>query len=159
MAYVRQKKNSYGPYYQLVESYRDGSKVRQRVIVHLGKYPTVEEYLAGTREEITHLRHRAAAERDKAESIKHGAPERMRQEAQETENLLAAMFNKPPREVRTPTINVERWFGSRPGRGGSRSSRRYTNRYWWAVDRAAVYDRMADDMEARLQCAQAKLTS
>ncbi len=151
MAYVRQKQNSYGPYYQLVEAYRDGGKVRQRILVHLGKYPTVDEYLAGTREEIARLRGLAEAQRQKAEGIKHGLPERMRQEAQATENLLAAMFHKTPRQVRTPPINVDRWFSTPPSRRGSRSSRRYVRPYWWALERAGVFDRAADELEGRLE--------
>ena len=150
MAYVRQKKNSYGPCYQLVESYRDGWKVRQRVIAHPGRYPTVEEYLAGTRGEIERLRDRAASERDKAESIKQGTPERMRRQAQDTEDVLAAMSNKTPREVRTPAINLDEWFSTPPRRGGSRSVDRITAPYRWSLERAGVYDRLADRLEERL---------
>lgn len=32
-------------YYQLVESYRDGGKIRQRVLLHMGQFPTVDEYV------------------------------------------------------------------------------------------------------------------
>jgi hypothetical protein len=43
MAFVRAKKSlTSGTYYQLVEAYRDGERVRQRVLAYLGKYATVE---------------------------------------------------------------------------------------------------------------------
>ena len=48
MAYVREKMTTvggkvYGPFFQLVEGYRDGEKVRQRVIAHLGKFADIED--------------------------------------------------------------------------------------------------------------------
>ena len=53
MAYVRKKRNKTGSEsYQLVESRRVDGKPRQRVILHLGKYPSVEAALEGLPEEI-----------------------------------------------------------------------------------------------------------
>jgi hypothetical protein len=48
VAYVREKMTTvggkvYGPYFQLVEGYREGDKVRQRLIAHLGKFATIED--------------------------------------------------------------------------------------------------------------------
>jgi hypothetical protein len=48
VAYVREKTTTvggkvYGPYFQLVEGCREGDKVRQRVIAHLGKFATIED--------------------------------------------------------------------------------------------------------------------
>jgi len=45
MAFVRKKRVAGGEYHQLVENYREGGKVRQRMLVHLGAIPTVEEAL------------------------------------------------------------------------------------------------------------------
>ncbi len=42
MAFVRTKRVGGREYYQLVESYRENDKVRQRVLAHLGRSPTVE---------------------------------------------------------------------------------------------------------------------
>lgn len=42
MAFVRKKRVNGREYYQLVENYREDGKVRQRMLVHLGPYPTVE---------------------------------------------------------------------------------------------------------------------
>jgi hypothetical protein len=44
--YVRKKTASGREYYQLVESFREGGKARQRVVAHLGKYTTVDKALA-----------------------------------------------------------------------------------------------------------------
>ena len=64
MSYVREKKmtiagRSYGGYYQLVEGRREGGKVRQKVIAHLGKFPDIEaarryadEHYSRTLEEV-----------------------------------------------------------------------------------------------------------
>jgi hypothetical protein len=59
MAYVREKKmtvgaKTYGGYYQLVEGYRVEGKVRQRVIAHLGKFPTIEDARLYADEHFSH---------------------------------------------------------------------------------------------------------
>lgn len=43
MAYVREKRVREWVYYQLVEGRRENGRVRQRVLLHLGKHPTVYE--------------------------------------------------------------------------------------------------------------------
>jgi hypothetical protein len=45
-----------GPYFQLVRSYREGGKVRQEVLVHLGTYEKPEDALAAWPGEVEHLR-------------------------------------------------------------------------------------------------------
>ena len=45
-----------GPYFQLVRSYREGGKVRQEVLVHLGTYEKPEDALAAWPSEAEHLR-------------------------------------------------------------------------------------------------------
>ena len=45
-----------GPYFQLVRSYREGGKVRQEVLVHLGRHETPEAALAAWPSEVEHLR-------------------------------------------------------------------------------------------------------
>ena len=52
MAYVRKKRTGTTEYYQLVESRRVDGKPRQRVIMHLGEYPSVEAAIEGLPEEI-----------------------------------------------------------------------------------------------------------
>jgi hypothetical protein len=57
--YVREVKierdgDKYGPFYQVVRSYREGGKVKQHV-VHLGQYETVDEALAAWPQEIKEL--------------------------------------------------------------------------------------------------------
>ena len=45
-----------GPYYQLVRSYREGGKVIQEVLVHLGVHESPEDALAAWPAEVAHLR-------------------------------------------------------------------------------------------------------
>jgi hypothetical protein len=45
-----------GPYFQLVRSYREGGKVRQEVLVHLGTHERPEDALAAWPAEVEHLR-------------------------------------------------------------------------------------------------------
>jgi hypothetical protein len=45
-----------GPYFQLVRSYREGGKVKQEVLVHLGEHETPEAALAAWPPEIAHLK-------------------------------------------------------------------------------------------------------
>ena len=45
-----------GPYFQLVRSYREGGKVKQEVLVHLGRHERPEDALAAWPTEVEHLR-------------------------------------------------------------------------------------------------------
>jgi hypothetical protein len=45
-----------GPYFQLVRSYRKGSRVRQEVLMHLGEHPTLEAALNAWPSDVQHLR-------------------------------------------------------------------------------------------------------
>ncbi len=58
-AFVRKSRSRGGEYYQLVESYRVEGKPRQRMLVHLGRHPTVDEALREWPKEIEHLRYLA----------------------------------------------------------------------------------------------------
>ena len=64
MAYVRTKRVGDREYYQLVESHRVGGQPRQKVLVHLGTHPTVDEALREWPKEIRSLRDRAKKERE-----------------------------------------------------------------------------------------------
>jgi hypothetical protein len=55
--YVRRMRSrGRGPYFQLVRSYREGGKVKQEVLVHLGEHETPEAALTEWPSEIAHLR-------------------------------------------------------------------------------------------------------
>ena len=56
MAYVRIKRVAGGEYYQLVESRRVDGKPRQKVLIHLGKYPTADEAIKAWPREVGRLR-------------------------------------------------------------------------------------------------------
>ncbi len=63
-AYVRKKGVGHYEYYQLVENRRVDGKPRQKVLVHLGKHPTVDDALKEWPREIKRLRRRAQKDRD-----------------------------------------------------------------------------------------------
>ena len=58
-AYVRKKRVGDYEYHQLVESSRVEGKPRQKVLLHLGKYSTVDAALQGWLQEIHTLRRQA----------------------------------------------------------------------------------------------------
>ena len=62
-AFVRKKRSRGGEYYQLVESHRVEGEPRQRMLVHLGKHPTVANALREWPKEIEHLVHLAVGQR------------------------------------------------------------------------------------------------
>ncbi len=52
MAFIRKRISPTGrrtPSYQVIETYREGGKVKQRVLANLGRFSTVEEALEDTR--------------------------------------------------------------------------------------------------------------
>ena len=69
MAFVRRKRVGPYEYYQLVESYLVDGKPRQRVLLHLGRYSTVEAALEGWSKEVVGLRRFAYQRRQKAERL------------------------------------------------------------------------------------------
>jgi hypothetical protein len=69
MAFVRRKRVGPYEYYQLVESYLVDGKPRQRVLLHLGRYLTVEAALEGWRKEIEGLCRFARQRRQQAERL------------------------------------------------------------------------------------------
>jgi hypothetical protein len=69
VAFVRRKRIDGGEYYQLVESRRVDGRPRQKVLLHLGHHPTVDDALKRWPREVGRLRragHEEAAEALKA---------------------------------------------------------------------------------------------
>jgi hypothetical protein len=62
-AYVRKKRVGHHEYYQVVESRRVEGEPRQKVLIHLGVHPTVDEALKKWPREIKRLRRHAREER------------------------------------------------------------------------------------------------
>jgi hypothetical protein len=78
VAFVRRKRVGPYEYYQLVENRWMDGKPRQRVLLHLGRYTTVEAALEGWPKEVEGLRRFSSQRRDKAERLKkEGAAEQM----------------------------------------------------------------------------------
>ena len=103
MAFVRRKRVGPYEYYQLVENrWMDGTP-RQRVLLHLGRYATVEAALEGWPKEVEGLRRFASQQWDKADRLKKEEPsfertlEILIERAQKAENLadeIAAKLEK-----------------------------------------------------------------
>ncbi len=74
MAYVRKKRVKGGVYHQLVESRRVDGEPRQKVLVHLGGHPTVDDALKKWPREIRRLRRRAREHRDKVPKGSESVP-------------------------------------------------------------------------------------
>ena len=62
------KSRGTGPYFQLVRSYREGGKVKQEVLVHLGEHPTPGAALDAWPTQVEHLR--AIGRDDQANKLK-----------------------------------------------------------------------------------------
>ena len=69
LAFVRIKRVDGWEYYQLVESRRVDGKPRQKVLVHLGQYQTVDEALKRWPREVG--RRRRAGHEEAADALKH----------------------------------------------------------------------------------------
>jgi hypothetical protein len=70
VAFVRRKKVGPYEYYQLVENRWIDGKPRQRVLLHLGYYTSVEAALEGWPKEVEGLRRFASKQWDKADRLK-----------------------------------------------------------------------------------------
>ena len=70
MAFMRRKRVGPYEYYQLVESRLVDGKPRQRVLVHLGRYTSVDAALEGWPNEIEGLRRFAGKQWDKADQLR-----------------------------------------------------------------------------------------
>ncbi len=69
MAFVRKKKVKGHDYYQLVESYRENGRMRQRVLAHLGHVDTLEAAIENTTEELKKTRAKQWALSEEREGI------------------------------------------------------------------------------------------
>jgi len=81
LAFVRKKRVGRYDYYQLVESRRVGGKPPQRVLLHHGRYPTVEAASEGWQREIERLRRLARKERERADRLSGKSPSMTRGQA------------------------------------------------------------------------------
>jgi hypothetical protein len=72
VAFLRRKRVGPYEYHQLVENRWMDGKPRQRVLLHLGRYASVEAALEGWPKEIEGLRRFASQRWDKADRLKKG---------------------------------------------------------------------------------------
>jgi hypothetical protein len=64
--FYRRKREGYG---QIIETYRDEGKVKQRVILYVGHYKTIEDALFTMPKDVTFLRRQATQRERHAEMI------------------------------------------------------------------------------------------
>ena len=100
MAFVRRKRVGPYEYYQIVENLWMNGKPRQRVLLHLGRYTSVEAALEGWPKEIEGLRRFASQQWDKADRLKKEEPsfkrtlETLIERARKAERLAAEITAK-----------------------------------------------------------------
>ena len=102
MAFVRKKRLGGYEYYQLVENRWLEGKPRQRVLLHLGSYPTIEAALKQWPKAIERLERFAQSKREEAERLSKDPASRTRsqaalqraQKAQRQASTLAANLKK-----------------------------------------------------------------
>ena len=74
MAFVRKKRVRHYEYYQLVENRWTNGQPRQRVLVHLGRYPTAEAALQQWPGAVQRLRHFAQKWHQRANQLSSEDP-------------------------------------------------------------------------------------
>jgi hypothetical protein len=74
VAFVRRKRVGAYEYHQLVENRWIDGKPRQRVLLHLGRYASVEAALEGWPKEVEGLHRFASQQWDKADRLKKEEP-------------------------------------------------------------------------------------
>ncbi len=159
MAYVRKKKTKSGEYYQLVEGRREGGKVRQKVLAHLGDCPSAKAALKRwprqiikLREAIDRLRHgsehkRSLMAKDLTEERKEGRRDHSLRFVDEDGNMRRRKYS--PHEIKETYISNN----DLPGYGhGSNLTTLYAcwqYEYWQEMDHADRLERWADELEGR----------
>jgi hypothetical protein len=96
VAYVRKKKVKGQVYHQIVANHRVDGRPRQRVLLHLGNYPTVDDALEGWPKDIERLRALAREVRGKTRegSISESANRKALERAASAERRAAVLEAK-----------------------------------------------------------------
>lgn len=131
MSYVRVKRVKGKEYRQLVESYREDGKPRQRVIAHLGQYPSLEAALEDLPHRIADYRSRAAAWCSQALS-----------------EIDKTVWPGSRHALWSERIQCGEQV-PRPRRGGG--GQKPYSRYWQLIDMADFYERRANLMDEKLR--------
>lgn len=77
--YVRRKTSRSSDVYQLVESRRVDGEPRQRVLLHLGRYPSVDDALAAWPQDVKQLHRRGRIVSADSLQAKHQRLQKMRE--------------------------------------------------------------------------------
>jgi hypothetical protein len=54
--FTRVKESRYTPYLQIVENYRDGDRVRQRMVLYVGRYASIDSALKGIARDLKRIK-------------------------------------------------------------------------------------------------------
>jgi hypothetical protein len=87
--FARVKESRQGEYLQIVENYREGGKVRQRLVLYVGHYRSIAEALGSMPRNLAALRRRATAAERTAGQLpeNHDAQDRARALREEAEHF------------------------------------------------------------------------
>jgi predicted RNase H-like nuclease (RuvC/YqgF family) len=112
--FARIKKSRQGEYLQIVENYRDGGRVRQRLVMYVGHYSSIEEALKLMPKDRAQMRRRAT----EAEQMAVGSPRKYQDRArvlrEEVESFaekleaLRTLVNEHPNLIERDRARVER---------------------------------------------------
>jgi hypothetical protein len=62
--FTRVKESRWSEYLQVVESYRDGDRVRQRMVLYVGPYASIDSALKGMARDLKRMRRAGDAQRE-----------------------------------------------------------------------------------------------
>ena len=112
--FVRVKQSRQGEYLQIVENYRDGGRVRQRLVMYVGHYSSIEEALKLMPKTRTWMRRRATEAEQMAEGSPREYQDRARVRREEAESIaekleaLKTLVNEHPNLIERDRERVER---------------------------------------------------
>src|SRR4051794_24808917 len=69
MMFIRKRQSMRSASYQVIETFRENGKVRQRVLANLGRYPTVEEAIHPIRLNLAKLKRSIACNTERNERL------------------------------------------------------------------------------------------
>jgi len=96
MAFVRKKRVGRYEYHQLVENHWVYGKPRQKVLLHFGRYPTVEVAIEGWSKEINGFRSFVHKQRQRAEQLlrERSSEEKVESISEMARNKAEALANE-----------------------------------------------------------------
>jgi hypothetical protein len=159
--FARAKKGRKAEYLQIVENYRDGGKVRQRLILYVGPYESIQDalermpqHVKDANAEATRMETHPWPSVREAEAPRYRAAansvaarlERLRELAQEHPEMLEREQARLERHRERDRLRIEEAKTQRENRRQQAAERREANR-----SRDAYFDRALELIEERLR--------